>query len=80
MKKPTKLYNVYLVREGYKGPYEGQYYRELLGQTRAVSARQACNNLRFRREGKTTNSWTVEDYLDDSAFVICRYEAEEVTA
>ena len=76
-----KLYNVYRIGEG-SGCYAKNYCREFVGQTRAVSASQACNNVRYRnRNRKNPHGGYAESVFGDSlgmGEVVFSYEAVEV--
>lgn len=66
MRKRSK-YNVYIVSHGY-GCYECiDGLKEYIGSTTAVSEKQAINNVRFKHEGRTTNSWHHDDYLEEGS-------------
>lgn len=76
-----KHYKVYYVGEG-SGCYAKDYKRVFLGDTWAISEKQACNNVRFRhRDKQCPNGGNSISYLDDSqglGYVIYKYEAIEV--
>lgn len=78
--KAKRQYNVFLVGRG-SGCYAENYRREFIGTTMAVSAKQACNNVRFRemKDKKNPNGgysmWVLGDYADEGD-VIYTYEAE----
>lgn len=85
MEKPIDLprtkrkYNVFIVGTGC-GCYAEKYYREFVGTTMAVSAQQACNNVRYRGANeKNPNggySYSIMgDYMDEG-IVHFHYEAE----
>lgn len=62
-------YNVYIISYGW-GCYkciDGR--KEFVGSTMAVSPKQAINNVRYRNEGKNTNSWFHDDYLEEGSGV-----------
>lgn len=78
MKRIRKKYAVFVSSIG-----DGKVYAErgdtyFVGETIAVSEKQAINNVRYRNEGKTSNVWIVGDYLDDSVMNIHYYFAKEV--
>jgi hypothetical protein len=80
-KKPYKLWDVFIVGTGH-GCYAKDYSREFVGQTRAVSAAQACNNVRFQTRDKQYpnggySSWELGD-SEDQGYVVFKYEAVEV--
>lgn len=58
-----KKYNVYIVNS---------FGREIfVGDTYAVSERQACNNVRYRREGNIPNRVYLGEYYEE-------YQAKEI--
>jgi hypothetical protein len=61
-------YDVYLVGTG-AGCYTKNYAKHFLGSTYAVSAEQACNNVRYRQRTKEAPNggysyWTLDDSAD----------------
>lgn len=61
-------YDVYLVGTGH-GCYAKNYAKHFLGSTYAVSAEQACNNVRYRQRTKGAPNggypyWTLDDSAD----------------
>ena len=78
--KRKRSYNVFLVGHG-DGCYAEDYHREFIGTTMAVSAKQACSNVRFRemRDKRNPNggysAWVLGDRADEGT-VVYTYEAE----
>ena len=75
--KPKNHYAVYCVRDG-DGVYASS--RDFIGDTWAVSAAQACNNVRYRyRDNNQPHGGysfqVIGDILDEGS-VIYTYEAE----
>lgn len=60
MTKPYIKYNVFFVQDGC-GVYAS--YKTFVGETYAKSKAQACNNVRFRREGRCYGSYQNSDSL-----------------
>ena len=79
-KKPCtnnkRKYAVYMCMEGI-GVYHNNKIRQYVGETYAVSEKQAINNVRYRTEGKTTNFYSVGDYAGEGEHFYF-YEAEEI--
>ena len=77
MKKPKRHYKVYVKRTGF-GCYDtGKPLYTFVGETWAVSEAQAINNVRFRTDGKASNSWIIGDYAEQGD-VMYQYIAEEI--
>lgn len=79
MKKEKKKYSVYYVGTGF-GCYAKDYQKIYLGDTWAVSEKQASNNVRNRYKDKThPNGGYAIDILGDSqdeGYVLYEYKAE----
>lgn len=80
-RKPKNHYYVYIRGIG-SGCYAEDYCREFVGETWAVSEKQACNNVRFQtRDDKRPNGgysiFGIGDRLEEGD-VLFTYEAELV--
>lgn len=78
-KKPKHHYLVYIVGEG-AGVYAKDYCKHLVGETWAVSEKQACNNVRYQNRDRNSpnggySSWDIGDYCDEG-YVNFSYKAE----
>lgn len=73
MKSKYKKYKVYIERYG-DGCYAKEYDKYLVGETYAVSEKQAVNNVRYKNEGKVPNFWLTGDYMDEG-IIISKYVA-----
>ena len=76
MKSKRKKYHVYIRRRGF-GCYDtGDDLLYFAGDTWAVSEKQAINNVRFRKDGATSN-WFMNGDCGGDGDVIYSYEAKE---
>lgn len=78
MAKEKRKYAVYIASRGDGRVYAKNGGDTFVGETFAVSEKQAINNVRFRNEGKKSNMWIVGDYFDDSAANLHYYYAKEM--
>lgn len=69
-RRPKHKYNVYVRQSGW-GVYAEGPNDYFVGETWAVSEKQAVNNVRFRNEGATPNSVIIGDILEEGEL---RYE------
>jgi len=65
MRKPKEKYKVYLVGKGV-GCYAEDYCNDFLGETWAVSEKQAISQVRYRKGGGPS-TWILGDCLDEGA-------------
>lgn len=77
--KPKHRYYVYVVGSG-SGCYREDYCRQFAGETWAVSAAQACNNVRFQNRDRERphggySVWGFGDICEEGD-VMFTYEAE----
>lgn len=75
MAKPKRKYAVYKVGKG-DGCYAKDYCRDFVGETFAVSEKQAINQVVYRN-GNGRRFDILGDYLEEG-IVVFYYEAEEV--
>lgn len=75
MKKPRQKYYVFLrTREG--NLESESVHDTFIGTTWAVSEKQAVNNVRFREEGRTSNSACDRELVGYDSYLYRQYIAE----